>query len=94
MLPRITYVLLIWDTKFTVRKFNEFDSIVQLTYFCIKIDNWQNANLLTTNFASFEPLLQKQFFSDSEGEVESKTSFSSNKCYSKYVFGFRARAHS
>jgi hypothetical protein len=46
---------------FTVRKFNEFDSIVLLTYFCIKIDNRQNANLLTTNFASFEPVLQKHF---------------------------------
>jgi hypothetical protein len=47
---------------FTVRKFNDFDSIVLLTYFCLKIDKWQNANLLTTNFASFDPVLQKQFF--------------------------------
>jgi hypothetical protein len=43
----------------TVRKFNEFDSIVPLTNFCTTIDNWQNANLLTTNFAWLMPVLQK-----------------------------------
>jgi hypothetical protein len=74
---------------FTVRKFNESDSIVLLNYFCIKIENWQTANLLTTNFASFEPVLQNQFFSNSEGEVEAKTGFSQQQVllYSKYVFG-------
>jgi hypothetical protein len=66
ILPRIKYLLLIWDTIITVRKFNEFDSIVLLTYFCIKIDNWQDDNILITNFVSFEPVLQKQFFSNSE----------------------------
>jgi hypothetical protein len=69
-----------------------------LTYFCIKIDIWQNDNILTTNFASFEPVLQKQFFSNSEGEVEAKTGFSSNRCFCtsnmSLVNGFRACAHS
>jgi hypothetical protein len=75
MLPQIKYVLLIEEAMFTVRKFNEFDSIVPLTYLCIKIDNWQNAN-----FAWLEPVLQKYFFSKSEGEGEEKPSLSSNKC--------------
>jgi hypothetical protein len=61
---------------FTVRKFNEFDSVVPLTYFCTKIDNWQNANLLTTNFASFEPVgITKTIFSNSEGKGGSKNRF-------------------
>jgi hypothetical protein len=51
--------MLIGETMLTVRIFDEFDSIVPLTYFCIQIDNWQNANLLTTNFAWLEPALQK-----------------------------------
>jgi hypothetical protein len=80
-------VLLISGTMITVRKFNEFDSIVLLTYFCIKIDSWQNANLIITNFASFEPVLQKQFFSNSEREVKAKTGFFQQQVYSKYVFG-------
>jgi hypothetical protein len=80
ILPRIKYVLLIWDTMITVRKFNEFDSIVLLAYFCIKIYNWQNANLLLTNFASFEPLLQKQFFLTVRERWKQKPFFSSNKC--------------
>jgi hypothetical protein len=37
MVPRIKYVLLIWDTIFTVRKFNEFDLIVPQTFFALKL---------------------------------------------------------
>jgi hypothetical protein len=59
MIPRIKYVLLIEETLLTEGKFIEFDSIVPRTSFCIKIDNWQNANLLTTNFARLDPILQK-----------------------------------
>jgi hypothetical protein len=42
-----------------------------------------------TNFTSFEPVLQKQCFSNSEGEVEAKTDFFQQQVllYSKYVFG-------
>jgi hypothetical protein len=85
ILPRIKYVLLIWDTMITVRKFNEFYSIVLLTYFCIKIDNWQNDNIVITNFASFEPVLQKQQW----GRGGSKNRFFQQQMllYSKYVFG-------
>jgi hypothetical protein len=44
---------------------------------------------LTTNFASFEPVLQKPFFSDGEGEVEAKPGFFQQQVllYSKHVFG-------
>jgi hypothetical protein len=45
--------------------------------------------LLITNFASFEPVLQKQFFSNSAGEVEAKTGVFQQQVllYTKYVFG-------
>jgi hypothetical protein len=59
MLPWMKYVLLIEETMFNVRKCYEIDSIVSLTYFCTKISNWQNANLLTTKFAWSEPVIQK-----------------------------------
>jgi hypothetical protein len=58
-----------------------------LFYFCIKIDLLQSANLLTTNFAWLEPVLQKQFFSNSEGDGKSKTGFFQQQVllYSKHV---------
>jgi hypothetical protein len=81
-------VLLISEAMFIVRKFNESDLIVQLTYFALKLIIDKNANLLTSNVACFWPVLQKQFFSNSEEEVEAKTVFLQQQVllYSKYVF--------
>jgi hypothetical protein len=68
-----------------LRKFYEFDSIVPLTYFCIKIDNWQNANLLTTKFCMIRASITKI------GRGGNKNQFFQQQVllYSKHVFDKR-----
>jgi hypothetical protein len=76
-------------------------NLIQLYYwffFFIKIDNWQNYNILITNYASFEPVLQKQFLLTVRERWKQNPVFSSNRrCCTpnmSLVNGFRACAHS